>query len=1745
MNKKNLRKILVIVLSFLLTNTLTVFAGTNSTKGVVLPEYQQTKFSESINSNISDEEKEVLLNKYFNGDNASVNFELAKAQLIADGYDIVQDSNQPDAWIVKRELNGTTAYLIVYPFNKSGDCTINIETIEGLFNVYEKLKNDGYTITFEGKENIISENTWNISKGNTTIALQVFDNNGKINISLDNVNSLFTAKQEQEKFETAKVQLEKAGYKITQDPYQSNIWVVGKTFDDGFWVGMTLHNKNDINVFTIKNLFDTYNKLRKNGYHIDFSNLTSSYLYFSHGKNPYGAAQITDGTWTISKNDQTLKLSSVKNNKVAINITDVNTAFSIVKNLNGKILSGYKYSVKFSVTKIVISRTKGSSTQSFKLDLNNYFGTQALSKYNSASKIHSNFTTLKTATVAYDDVLTIIKALRSNIDLNVAKLESNKITSSLIKAIKKTEKTITDLVSTLSTKIKSLKKVLDTDTYNAMYSIVKAVSKRATSLNSKVASLTIKNVNSQKADILNMLSTLRVSVNYVNKSKQYRENVKFEKAKTQLEKDGYTVIQKTKDTWQVEKKIDKTKTYLTINPFNEKKECTLVADNIEGLFNAYEKIKNEGYTIICEGKKNKVATSDWTIKKDNFSITLNPFGDNDTVDIYERLYSLLHQTTEQQITQLKGEGYKVEQDEYNKNSFIVRKTFNRYSNMYLQVYNTEQNHLNMDVDTINGLFNAYQNIKNAGYEVYFLSSENLSENIYSSDYGASSVLLTQDNWLIMKDDSVISVNPIKEDGSIITVKDIEKNGTFGNFEQTVKLLTTNGYNVQQDPFDKKAWIVSKKINSKQVCLTIYFNKEEKSFNLNTQTIEDLFELYQKATDEGYELVFISEATSYNNSLKFYSNLIKNYTDFKEINADKWIFYKPNTSERESYKIYKVLRNDGSVISSEELKKPEITQNFQQKIDKLKAEGYELHLEDYPYSKYSWVISKEIFGKNICMAVYHYDGQDDFDTPTELVEKIFDSYENITESGYTIKTSDFSMNSYYYNLEYGEEEFVKISNDVWFVFDDQKYAFVYPTKYTNSDNISFSEDNLREDIKQLCEDGYKVEPSKNDVNSWIISKQINSKILYLNVIVSPQNGFDLDIETIEGLFNAYEQIINYGGKVFFPNNSLNDFPLNDMKKRIQINLNKWIISTNGYTISLNSSKNIQKFGELFYSLKKQNIDILDMENDELTLKIMFSDEFAEFCEQNKNFNDILKEYNLSISVGRKIYEVMGKKLKDVQEEQFSEILTETLNYYKEVFEIASSIDMLSNNIAVYSLHNSEEWYSGGPRFSPKGLSNILKILNISPVTFDSTELYKISSNSYQESVKEFLNRIINFNKSGYEKALFVFDGHGGTKGFYYNDSEYIDVKELSETLIKAYNNGINLENLTLYFSSCESYYFANNIINNLKSAGIEKFPQLIAEAGKETELGYTARVGISNLEFAIISDLNNKSAEELENISGHLTLELVANCPMYLSNHTVFITNSQIEQLNEQYAQKIGTIVGKNNVNYSRNPYSELQTEQTVETLENIANFFNLKNPEEFKNSTIGTAIGVIMETFNFMQSSDTEDSLSFENQHKNLTPEQESVIQEIRELTKEAEKAVIESPISNSLAGPAAILTEWITHFIYNKAVISKNGANTTTNSLSVGEISSILSEKVNGETKSIFEQISILFKVPVEKMTNVVANFIYNNSVISESKQNTMMSSLKNTVFSFLKNVGTELRNVIEPTVDKFFQFLYDRNIL
>ncbi|MCR4662719.1 MAG: hypothetical protein K5622_02380 [Endomicrobiaceae bacterium] len=314
-------------------------------------------------------------------------------------------------------------------------------------------------------------------------------------------------------------------------------------------------------------------------------------------------------------------------------------------------------------------------------------------------------------------------------------------------------------------------------------------------------------------------------------------------------------------------------------------------------------------------------------------------------------------------------------------------------------------------------------------------------------------------------------------------------------------------------------------------------------------------------------------------------------------------------------------------------------------------------------------------------------------------------------------------------------------------------------------------------------------------------------------------------------------------------------------------------------------------------------------------VFLSDYFKKYCENN-NIEDVVKQYQLSIRVLRRIYSMVGDNIFSIPEDKMKNIVKETLDYYNKVDKIISEIPLFTNKTAIFSLHNNERNSDGKTfRFTPVGIKEILKKFEIEPEIFETIEVSfidqlldfinenkqdeiskqslldfvnnfggsinakkdileylsnkeedmiskktlnryfdKLQTTRYFQEAIQFLKFITRFNDYGQERGVFIFDGHGADDGVFYSKGNKLTVNQISRALILAQENGVNLENLTLMFLSCHSYKFADNIIKELMNNGITVLPQIITDAGKETIYGYTAAIDLESGERIKVSNL---------------------------------------------------------------------------------------------------------------------------------------------------------------------------------------------------------------------------------------------------------------------------------------------------
>ena len=403
--------------------------------------------------------------------------------------------------------------------------------------------------------------------------------------------------------------------------------------------------------------------------------------------------------------------------------------------------------------------------------------------------------------------------------------------------------------------------------------------------------------------------------------------------------------------------------------------------------------------------------------------------------------------------------------------------------------------------------------------------------------------------------------------------------------------------------------------------------------------------------------------------------------------------------------------------------------------------------------------------------------------------------------------------------------------------------------------------------------------------------------------------------------------------------------------------------------------LQRIINLFDSLRQYEISNLETENKALALIVFLSNDFEKYCKDN-NITDIVKQYQLAIRVARRIFTLSGKNIFDVSKQRLEKIVKATLSYYEKIDEISSLFNVFTDKTAVFSLYNSERNFDGTQRFTPAGLKELFGILDINPevccfieISFidtvsdfinsiddqyldkkqildfiDQTDgsivvkdtlkkhikaikgtaiskdnlvkyIRRIKEQQIENEITNYLGMLENFKKFELEHGTFLFDGHGLNDSFFYSQTGKITVERLVKSLVAAHNNGVNLENITLMFSSCNSYDFANKIITGLIDNRIYVHPQIITDAGKETALAYDTQIEtslgkrrVSNLFYSILMSLKSKTAAEIEQMKGRLTFKEVADVPRYLSNNTIFMTNQQVEDLNHELEETIHQII---------------------------------------------------------------------------------------------------------------------------------------------------------------------------------------------------------------------------------------------
>ncbi len=437
------------------------------------------------------------------------------------------------------------------------------------------------------------------------------------------------------------------------------------------------------------------------------------------------------------------------------------------------------------------------------------------------------------------------------------------------------------------------------------------------------------------------------------------------------------------------------------------------------------------------------------------------------------------------------------------------------------------------------------------------------------------------------------------------------------------------------------------------------------------------------------------------------------------------------------------------------------------------------------------------------------------------------------------------------------------------------------------------------------------------------------------------------------------------------------------------------------------------------LSERRIDNISTEANKLTFKILLS----EYFQGNKLTKSRMTDYEDAMKMGRLLYYTIGDKAADLTEQQIDQILPLLMDIYYKGLEQLHSRNTVTDKTGFYCLLGMEE------ECTNEGWESIFKLLEINPKRdyFKCTGDYsddKVTINGWLDTIRFYPE---NKAKYGLENMYAMYSGHG--QPTYLSTGEHnLKVEDIVEALVDARRKGAVLSEITLDLATCWSYFSSINIIEQLKKRLEEEnlepsFPNIVTDAGYESLKGKfidmkNSPVSISSTDLVSGSSnvtLSNKEVSLIEYILAHktelaerekkgLSLADFHNAERASANYTVFaVTNEEMENLFDDLRQNVFEILGlsSDEITYGTKEmeiteyldryeehertvlvqrwlakkgnmiYMELLLAKTKAILDWIGNtkiiraLYKDKAGENFKNTKLGKAIGVNLETFAF------------------------------------------------------------------------------------------------------------------------------------------------------------------------------------
>ena len=365
---------------------------------------------------------------------------------------------------------------------------------------------------------------------------------------------------------------------------------------------------------------------------------------------------------------------------------------------------------------------------------------------------------------------------------------------------------------------------------------------------------------------------------------------------------------------------------------------------------------------------------------------------------------------------------------------------------------------------------------------------------------------------------------------------------------------------------------------------------------------------------------------------------------------------------------------------------------------------------------------------------------------------------------------------------------------------------------------------------------------------------------------------------------------------------------------------------------------EKYKVLFNNLKELEITNVATENNYLALKLFVDKNFNELIDKSNLYNNVpedkipVMKYYSAIAVSRFIFDGIGEEIYDydIENENFINIIENVTALYIDIMNEMLNITLLDSNTKIYALCNSER-VSVFNRFNVDTLQEILNHMGLHSIPQENIYTKTgIQTDTASKWLKAIENFVMDKDKT---KGYFVFRGHGDDENLLIFDpyvknglavgfmEETISFTELADSLFKLAtrdSNPIDLRNIIIDLSCCESYYFARNVYSLLEKKYAEynkthkdfigTYPTIITAAGLETRYSDTSMENTEaegNLHKGMMASFEKQQSLSQEGKLSSLSLGMIG-INEYLferSNITLFTSFKNEELLDKVEREK--------------------------------------------------------------------------------------------------------------------------------------------------------------------------------------------------------------------------------------------------